>query len=69
MDPQSLYGLLAAHQYALFAALVVGFLVRILKSDTKIPIDIPPRLRKPIALAFSFGAAALEKYALHAEWK
>lgn len=69
MDPQSLYGLLVAHQYALFAALVVGFLVRILKSDTKIPIDVPPRARKIVALSLALLAAVVEKYAANTDWR
>jgi hypothetical protein len=69
MDTQSLYGLLVTHQYALFAALVVGGLVRLTKNDTTLPVDVPPQWRKALALALSLAAAALEKYALHADWK
>jgi hypothetical protein len=69
MDTQSLVGLLVTHQYALFAALVVGALVRLAKSDTKLPVDVPPQWRKALALALALVAAALEKYALHADWK
>jgi len=64
-----LYALLAAHQYALFAALVVGGLVRLLKSDTKIPIDVPPRARKIVALSLALLAAVVEKYAVNTDWK
>lgn len=69
MDITALRAALFAHQYVLFAALSIGFVVRILKSDTKIPVSIPPRYR--IWLAFGLGAAAgvLEKVSSGTEWK
>jgi hypothetical protein len=50
-------------------ALVIGLVVRILKSDTKIPIDIPPRLR--IWAAFGLGqvSGALEAVVTGKTWK
>lgn len=42
--------LLLAHKYIALVALGIGAVVRLLKSDTKIPIDIPANLRPWVAL-------------------
>lgn len=69
MDPQRLYALWEARNYVLIAAFVIGFLVRLLKSDTKIPIDIPPRLRLPLAFAFGAIGGVLETIASGKPWR
>lgn len=69
MDSQSLYTLLSAHQYVLFSAVIIGLVVRLLKSDTKIPIDIPPRFRAPLAIVLGQAAGVLEKIGGGVSWK
>lgn len=56
MNPAEIVALISAHKWVPLAALVVGLCVRLLKSDTRIPIDIPPRWR--IWLAFALGGAS-----------
>lgn len=68
MEIQNLYTLLADHQYALAAALVIGLLVRLLKSDTKIPITLPPAYRKYAALGLALAATVIERFAAGATW-
>ena len=69
MNTQSIYALLDSHQYVLLTAVIIGFIVRLLKSDTKIPIDVPPRLRIWLAFALGAGAGVLEKVAGGTPWK
>lgn len=61
MDPQQLIDLVTQKKWIAIAALVIGFVVRLLKSDTKIPVDIPPRYRVWLALALGGAAGALDK--------
>lgn len=56
MDIAALTALIEQHKWVPLAALLIGLVVRLLKSDTKIPIDIPPRWR--IWLAFALGAVS-----------
>jgi hypothetical protein len=48
---------------------VIGLITRLFKSDTRIPLDIPPRLR--IWLAFGLGAVSsvLEMVVAGTPWK
>lgn len=50
-------------------ALVIYAIVRLLKSDTKIPIDIPPRLRMPLAFTLAVLGCVLERVAGGATWQ
>lgn len=63
MDYESLRKLAAEHPYVLLA-MMIGFLVRLMKSDTKLPIDIPPAARKYVALSLAVGGAVAEKLAM-----
>lgn len=56
-------------QGILVAAAVIAAIIRVLKSDTKIPFDIPPRLRVFAALALGFVYAALQKIAAGTPWR
>lgn len=61
MDP--VLALILAHKWLALAALGIGLVVRLLKSDTKIPIDIPPRLRVWAALGLGIVAGVIDKVA------
>jgi small basic protein len=63
MDPQQLIDIVMQRKWVALAALVIGLVVRLLKSDTKIPIDIPPKYRVWLALALGGAAGALDKLA------
>lgn len=69
MDSTALLALVSQHKWVPLAALVIGIIVRLLKSDTKIPIDIPPRLRVWLALALGAGSAVLEAVTTGLSWK
>lgn len=69
MDPQVISQLIAERKWVLLSALVIGFVVRLLKSDTKIPIDIPSKYRVWLALALGLVSGVLEKAAVGLSWK
>lgn len=69
MDTQVILDLLAQNKYVALAALCIGLIVRLLKSDTKIPIDIPPRARFWLGLGLSLVAGVLEKLGTGLPWK
>lgn len=58
-----------AGQWILVAALAIGILVRLVKSDNKFPIDIPPRLRVWLALGLGVISGILMKVASGMTWK
>lgn len=66
---QELLALVADHQWVAASALVVGFTVRILKTDTKIPINIPARVRPWLALSLGAGAGILERVQSGISWR
>lgn len=53
--------LVAQHKWVAVAAVVIGTLTRLAKSDTKIPIDIPPRYRVWLAFGLGVASGVLEK--------
>lgn len=57
---EELFALIRAHQWVAVAAVVIGFLTRLLKSDTKLPITLPPRVRPWLALVFGAASGMLE---------
>lgn len=61
MDPTDLANLIAQRKWVALAAVVIGLIVRLLKSDTKIPVDVPPQLRVWLALALGAASGALDK--------
>lgn len=69
MDSRDILELVDGHKYALVIAVAVGLVVRLLKTDTKIPIDVPSRYRKYLALALALVGCVVEKYASSASWK
>lgn len=68
MQLDQLLELARAHKWAALAAFLIYWIVRLLKSDTKIPIDIPPRGRAPLALALGVLAGVLDKFAQGTTW-
>jgi hypothetical protein len=59
-----------AHDWRLGAAvLVVGVIVRLLKSDTRIPIDIPPRWQPVLVLGLGQLYAVLQSVVDGAPWR
>lgn len=62
MDPQQLTDFILQRKWVALAALVIGFIVRLLKSDTKIPIDIPPQWRVWLALGLGAASGVLDKF-------
>ena len=63
MDLDSLFALVTAHKWLAIATIVIAFVVRLLKSDTTIPIDVPPRVRVWLALGLGILAGILNKVA------
>ncbi len=61
MDPNQLVDFLMQRKWVALAACLIGLIVRLLKSDTKIPIDIPPKLRVWLAIGLGGAAGALDK--------
>jgi len=61
MDPTDLANLIADRKWVAVAAVVIGLIVRLLKTDSKLPIDVPPQLRVWLALALGGASGALDK--------
>jgi hypothetical protein len=61
--------LIESRKWVPLAALVITFAVRLLKSDTKIPIDIPPRWRIWLALALGCVSGVLEAVVTGTKWE
>lgn len=61
MNPENLGELIAQRKWILVAAIAIGLVVRLLKSDTRIPIDIPTRWRVWLALGLGIVAGVLER--------
>ena len=54
--------------WVMVAAVVVGSVVRLLKSDTPIPITIPPRWRAVVAMALGLLAGVMERVVGGTAW-
>lgn len=68
MDPQQLADLIVQKKWIALMALCIGLVVRLLKSDTKIPIDIPPKYRVWLAIGLVPVAAAVNRVAAGNTW-
>lgn len=68
MDPSQLGELVGQHKWVAVAAIVIGLLVRVVKSDIKIPINIPPAARPWLALGLGLLSGVLEKAATGRTW-
>ncbi len=69
MNADTITALIKAHAWLPLAALAIGLGVRLLKSDTKIPIDIPPQYRVWFAVILGIVAGVLDKAANGTPWK
>lgn len=69
IDIPAVLALLKAHAWIGLAALLVGLLVRLLKSDVPITPTIPARYRPFLALALGQVAAVLDHVASGTPWK
>ena len=63
-----IYTLVEQHKWIPLAAVIVGLVIRLLKSDTKIPITIPTRARVWLVLALGVVAGTLEKVGTGGQW-
>lgn len=68
MTPEDLVALIIQKKWIALMALLLGFTVRLLKSDTKIPINIPPQYRVWLALGLAPIAGAFDKWAAGTTW-
>jgi hypothetical protein len=68
MDPNQLGDLIVQHKWVAVAALVIGLIVRVLKSDTTIPIVVPPLWRSWLALGLGVVSGVLEKVSTGVTW-
>lgn len=69
IDIPAVLALLKAHAWIALAAILVGLLVRVLKSDVKITPTIPARYRPFLALALGQLAAVLDHVASGTPWR
>lgn len=67
MDPSQLGDFIAQHKWVAVAAIVIGLVVRLLKSDTKLP-TVPPRARIWLALGLGVASGVLEKVSTGTTW-
>lgn len=68
MNPSDLITMIERRAWVPLAALVVGFLVRLLKSDTKLPITIPGVYRMWVAFGLGVVSGVLEHVATGVSW-
>jgi len=69
ITPDDLLAIVEQRRWLLFAAVVIGLVVRLLKSDTKFPITVPPYARSFLALFLGVVSGVLEKVATqHVSW-
>lgn len=61
MNPDQLAELIGQKKWVAVVAIAIALIVRLLKSDTTIPIDIPPRLRVWLALGLGAASGAIDK--------
>jgi hypothetical protein len=69
MDNHQIVDLIMQNKWWALAAVVVGLVVRALKSDGPIPICIPPRFRPWLAIVLGVFAAAFEKVNAGIPWR
>lgn len=62
MNPSDIAQLVQDHKWIPLSAIVIGLLVRLMKSDTTFPITIPPRARMWAAFVLGFVGAVLQYY-------
>ena len=60
MDLNPLFALITGHRWVAAFALIIGAVVRLLKSDTPLPFSVPARWRSWLALALGAVAGVLD---------
>jgi hypothetical protein len=68
-DSDQIVALIIGHKWLGLSAIAIALIVRLLKSDTKIPITVPPRWRLPLAFALGQLGAVLQHIADGTSWK
>lgn len=61
--------LLHERKWLAASVIIVGAIVRLLKSDTKIPIDVPPIWRLRLAFVLSIASAVLQHIVAGVPWR
>jgi hypothetical protein len=70
MDTQTILDLISKHQWIGLAALIIGFLVRLMKDDTRFPpFAIPARWRPWAALGLGVVSGVLQAVSTGTAWK
>jgi len=69
MDPKALLALAQQHKWFALAALVIGLVVRLLKSDGPIPINVPAKYRAWLAVGLGIVAGVLDMIGAGTAWK
>lgn len=64
----NLANLIEQRKWVPLAALVIFLTIRLLKSDTKIPVDIPPRARIWVVFGLSIASGVLEHVIAGKSW-
>src|SRR5690606_41994879 len=68
MNIDDLVAMLAEHRWVAACALVIGAIVRVLKSDSPLPITVPAKWRGWLAIGLGIVAGALEAVAGGTPW-
>lgn len=71
LSPDEVHQLIEAvtnHKWLVGSAILIGLLVRLLKSDTKIPIDIPGKYRVWAALGLGVVSGVVNSLATNKPW-
>lgn len=69
MSVEQLIELWTSGRWVLLAAVIVGFLVRLTKDDTKFPVDLPPKARPYVAIALGAVLMSLEAVTAGKPWR
>lgn len=70
MDPKPFLDLIAKHQWVGLAALVIGFVVRLLKEDSRFPpFALPARWRPLLAMGLGVVSGILQAVSTGTPWR
>ncbi len=61
--------LIVQHKYLALLALIIGFVVRLLKSDTVLPVTVSPKLRGWVAVLLGAIGGIVEHLANGTPWR
>jgi len=64
-----IFSLVQDNKWWALAVLLIGLVIRLLKSDGPIPIEIPPKWRAPLAAFLGIVAGVIDKIATGTAWK